>query len=245
MLVDWAKAHMMANVHACGLTVSVLTAGVKYVPQRIYELRAGQKLPAGAVVVNPSAFQPIAAAHAAASRHRKTGLEVAKAFPVASPSNIQNGGNYGHLSEEILTTHSGPVRVAGGSFKSHLRGAAPAVSAQAAPRLQSKRAKRMHMQAREFAEALDDCRGDAQDDCQTELHLHDSHLKAFEDNHDMADKGLFRIFESAQNIPDANGHREAPTGMLAQMPSMPSFVGSGRVDGFGIPEGGSLPGDDV
>ena len=36
------------------------------------------------------------------------------------------------------------------------------------------------MQARELAEALDDCRDDAQDDCQTELHLHDKHLQAFE-----------------------------------------------------------------
>ena len=67
-----------------------------------------------------------------------------------------------------------------GSFKSHLRGAAPPVSARAAPKILSKRQMKMHEQARELAEALDDCRDDAQDNCQTELHLHDKHLKAFE-----------------------------------------------------------------
>jgi len=49
-----------------------------------------------------------------------------------------------------------------GSFKSHLRGAAPAVSAQAAPKILNQRQMKMHQQARELAEALDDCRDDAQ-----------------------------------------------------------------------------------
>jgi hypothetical protein len=106
---------------------------------------------------------------------------------------------------------------------------------------------KMHEQARELAEALDDCRDDAQDNCQTELHLHDKHLKAFEQDQDAADKGLFRMFEAAQRIPDARAIRFAHGGMLAQMPSNPSPVPgqSPGVDGFGIPFGGSLPGDNV
>ena len=209
-------------------------------------------------------------------------MQVAKAFPIKN-HNLQNKGMYGHLTEDILTTHHGRNRVAKvtsacarvffypgtavlptrdwvakwlnvtrgvvvqGSFKSHLRGAAPAVSARAAPKLLNKRQMRMHQQARELAEALDDCRDDAQDNCQTELHLHDSHLKAFEQDQDAADKGLFRVFEAAQRIPDANRIRLAHGGMLAQMPSTPSAVPgqSPGVDGFGIPFGGSLPGDNV
>ena len=134
-----------------------------------------------------------------------------------------------------------------GSFKSHLLGAAPPVSARAAPKILSKRQMKMHEQARELAEALDDCRDDAQDNCQTELHLHDKHLKAFEQDQDAADKGLFRMFEAAQRIPDARAISFAHGGMLAQMPSNPSPVPgqSPRVDGFGIPFGGSLPGDNV
>ena len=34
-----------------------MRAGVKYVPRRIFEARAGQPLPKGAVVVNPQALQ--------------------------------------------------------------------------------------------------------------------------------------------------------------------------------------------
>lgn len=263
-------------------------------PRRIFEARAGQPLPKGAVVVNPQALHiaapkqqqklkhavyhnapglpaPLRRAHKTvvgghkprfaysklhhvaphhyAKLHHDAphkGLKVAKAFPIKN-HNLQNKGMYGHLTEDILTTHHGRNRVAKGSFKSHLRGAAPAVSARAAPKLLNKRQMRMHQQARELAEALDDCRDDAQDNCQTELHLHDSHLKAFEQDQDAADKGLFRVFEAAQRIPDANRIRLAHGGMLAQMPSTPSAVPgqSPGVDGFGIPFGGSLPGDNV
>ena len=233
---------------------------------------AAQPLPKGAVVIKPSVLKRMvpmkhavyhnapglklsatvsAPAARPVVRAQKTsaGLKVAKAFPLHS--NLENHGKYGHEAEEILTTHSGAVRVAQGSFKSHLRGAAPAVSVQAAPKLRSKRDMSMHQQARELAEALDDCRDDPSDDCQTELHLgsNDKQVKAFEEDQDAADKGLFRIFESAQRIRDANGIRIAPGGMLAQMPppvaAIPGQSSSGRVDGFGIPDGGSLPGDNV
>jgi len=64
---------------------------------------------------------------------------------------------------------------------------------------------------------------------------------------DAADKGLFQMFENAQRIPDANGIRLARGDMLAQMPATPVAVPgqSQGVDGFGIPDGGSLPGDNV
>jgi len=177
---------------------------------------------------------------------RNHGLKVARAFPI-KPHNLQNGGKYGHLTENILTTHAGPAHVAPGSYRQHLRGAAPPVTPKAAVTTLSKRQMRMHQQARELAEALDDCRDDAQDDCQTELHLHDKHLRAFEQDQDAADKGLFRIFEAAQRIPDANRIRLAHGAMLAQMPKAASAIPgqSPGVDGFGIPESGSLPGDDV
>lgn len=175
-----------------------------------------------------------------------SGLKVAKAFPINS-HNLQNGGKYGHLTENILTSHSGPVHIAPGSYRKHLRGAAPPVTTKAAVNMMSKRQMQMHQQARELAEALDDCRDDAQDNCQTELHLHDKHLKAFERDQDSADKGLFRIFEAAQRIPDANRIRFSHGSMLAQMPKAASAVPgqSPGVDGFGIPKTGSLPGDDV
>lgn len=179
--------------------------------------------------------------------HHNHGLKVAKAFPLKQPHNMQNGGKYGHLTENILTSHSGPVHIKPGSFRQHLRGASPAVAPKAGVHLMSKRQMKMHQQARELAEALDDCRDDAQDDCQTELHLHDKHLKAFEQDQDAADKGLFRIFEAAQRIPDANGIRFPQGSMLAQMPRTASVIPgqSPGVDGFGIPKTGSLPGDDV
>jgi len=177
---------------------------------------------------------------------RKNGLKVARAFPIKM-HNLQNGGKYGHLTENILTSHAGPVHVAAGSYRQHLRGAAPPVPTKAAVTTLSKRQMRMHKQARELAEALDDCRDDAQDDCQTELHLHDKHLRAFERDQDAADKGLFRIFEAAQRIPDANRIRFSHGSMLAQMPKAPSDIPGQKsgVDGFGIPSSGSLPGDDV
>jgi len=279
--------------------------GVNFIPRRMFEARAGQPLPKGAIVVNEKMLKMAAPHHVQHPKkhavyhnapglplHRahktvvgghkavfhpklhhvtklgghkpvfhpkfhhvtklqhvaphKNGLKVAKAFPLKN-HNLQNHGMYGHMTENILTTHSGPVHVAKGSFKSHLRGAAPQVSARAGPHILNKRQMKMHQQARELAEALDDCRDDAQDDCQTELHLHDKHLKAFEQDQDAADKGLFRMFENAQRIPDANGIRFAHGGMLAQMPATPEAVPgqSQGVDGFGIPDGGSLPGDNV
>jgi len=38
-------------------------------------------------------------------------IQVAKAFAIKN-HNLQNHGNYGHMTESILTTHSGPVHVA-------------------------------------------------------------------------------------------------------------------------------------
>jgi hypothetical protein len=116
---------------------------------------------------------------------------VATAFPIRHQPvlhNLQNNGNYGHMTENILTSRPGPDGIAPGSHYSHLRGAAPPVSRKAAPKLLNKRQQRLHTEARELAEALDDCRDDPQDNCQTELHLHDAHLKAFEKDQDSADR---------------------------------------------------------
>jgi hypothetical protein len=149
-------------------------------------------------------------------------------------SHLQAVGKYGHMAEAILTTKHGAVPIQRGHI---LRGAAPQVSSAASQGHKKSRAE-VGFEASTLADALRDCSTDAGDDCNNFLHPDGKSLHAFEQNQDAADAGLFSTFQAAQSIPDARGALPGMVhgGMLAQKPS---------VDFYGIPNGGSLPGDDV
>jgi hypothetical protein len=149
-------------------------------------------------------------------------------------SHLEAVGKYGHMAEAILTTKHGAVPIQRGHI---LRGAAPQVSSAASQGHKKSRAE-VGFEASTLADALRDCSTDAGDDCNNFLHPDGKSLHAFEQNQDAADAGLFSTFQAAQSIPDARGALPGMVhgGMLAQKPS---------VDFYGIPNGGSLPGDDV
>uniref|UniRef100_A0A7S0HM08 Uncharacterized protein n=1 Tax=Hanusia phi TaxID=3032 RepID=A0A7S0HM08_9CRYP len=167
-------------------------------------------------------------------------LPVATAVPIMEQA--RRSGNYGHLAENILTSMKGPVPV---NRKGNvLRGAAPPVSRLASLPVYKKRV--MSQDAKDLKDALLDCKRDSDDDCQKMLHLHDKSLAAFERDQDQADSGLFRIFEAAQHIHDARGARPnlARVGMLHELGGS-LFPSKSNTDSYGIPNGGSLPGDNV
>mmetsp|Transcript_26381 Transcript_26381/g.52891 ORF Transcript_26381/g.52891 Transcript_26381/m.52891 type:complete len:253 (+) Transcript_26381:17-775(+) len=202
----------------------IVMNGVKYIP---VQLKPGSPLPAGAVpMVAPTQLAP-APKHAATKPTRPT------------KSHVVAGGKYGHLAEAILTTHKGPVKVESGNV---LRAASPALPQRAAAATSPAEAKMLALQ---FKDALQDCRTDSGDDCQNLLHLHGKHLRKFEEDQEKADSGLFRIFEDAQKIPDAVGTLPGMVhgGMLAQVSRRTAK--KAKLGAFGIPNGGSLPGDDV
>lgn len=200
--------------------------GVKYIP---VQLAPGAALPPGAIPMSSTQLAPAAAKPV-----------VAKARPLLPKhSHVEAGGMYGHEAESILTTHKGPVKVGNGNV---LRAAAPAVPRLAAATRSSQEAK---MLAAQFKDALKDCSTDSGDDCQNLLHLHGKHLRSFEHDQERADSGLFRMFEQAQNIPDAVGTLPGMVhgGMLHQISR--ETAKKATLGAFGIPNGGSLPGDDV
>eukprot|EP00282_Hemiselmis_andersenii_P031771 CAMPEP_0169469676 /NCGR_PEP_ID=MMETSP1042-20121227/23605_1 /TAXON_ID=464988 /ORGANISM="Hemiselmis andersenii, Strain CCMP1180" /LENGTH=261 /DNA_ID=CAMNT_0009583165 /DNA_START=15 /DNA_END=800 /DNA_ORIENTATION=+ len=190
---------------------------------------AGQVPPPGAIlasapphyaVQNSGSLAQVAAPKAALPR----------ASAVAVPT-----GEYGHQAEAFVTTQHGQDAVPKGNF---LKGSAPSVAKLARAVTYSK--AQQDQLSKDFADAVNDCSRDGGDDCHNFLHPGGQSLKAFEEDQDRADSGLFSSFERVQSM-RGSGPSRLPK--LAQTDRV-SF-GQGGVGKYGIPSGGSLPGDDV